>query len=444
MSLFNMRILHLVSMLSILVLTGRFSVIAQPYTSFLTGSSADVVTPHEQGLCLMGGATENDQAMRWWLQKAAGGDVVVLRATGSNGYNNYFFNQLGLQLNSVETLVIPTQAAANHPYVAQKVREAEALWIAGGDQAVYHNQWKNSALDSAIRFLVDSKKVALGGTSAGMAIMGQSYFSALNGSITSATALSNPFHANITLGWSDFINHPYLSSTLTDTHFDNPDRRGRLSVFLARMLGQTNSPRGIACDEYTAVCIDSTLKARVFGEWPAEDDNAYFVQVNCVLPNNPENLTAGQALNWVRGNEALKVYRIKGDTAGSGWFNLSGWLSGQGGDWLNWWVSNGQFQQGQGTAFQPCALLDPWVNGLEEKRNYLFPNPAGEWVEVMGIRQNALLRIYDSKGYLVLEQPLTAENHVLHLKGLRPGIYQTSLTQGKEIRFSKLILDQQR
>ena len=58
----------------------------------------------------MGGASENDEAMKWLLQKANGGDVVVLRSSGGNGYNNYLYSELGISDNSVETLVITSVA----------------------------------------------------------------------------------------------------------------------------------------------------------------------------------------------------------------------------------------------------------------------------------------------------------------------------------------------
>jgi len=59
---------------------------AQPYTSYFTGNSTDVATTPLGGLCLMGGATESDPAMVWFLERASGGDVLVLRASGSDGY----------------------------------------------------------------------------------------------------------------------------------------------------------------------------------------------------------------------------------------------------------------------------------------------------------------------------------------------------------------------
>ena len=62
---------------------------SQGYTSYFTWNTTNITTTTNFGVCLMGGATENDNAMKWLLQKANGGDVVVLRSTGSNGYNNY-------------------------------------------------------------------------------------------------------------------------------------------------------------------------------------------------------------------------------------------------------------------------------------------------------------------------------------------------------------------
>ncbi|MFN3875490.1 MAG: hypothetical protein ACK4L7_06225 [Flavobacteriales bacterium] len=65
---------------------------AQTYAGYFTGSTTDLVTAPQGGLCLMGGATESDPAMVWFLQRAAGGDVLVLRASGSDGYNDHFYS----------------------------------------------------------------------------------------------------------------------------------------------------------------------------------------------------------------------------------------------------------------------------------------------------------------------------------------------------------------
>ncbi|MGB1051122.1 MAG: hypothetical protein ACPGYF_04110, partial [Chitinophagales bacterium] len=77
---------------SLLVVTAS----SQDYTSYFTGSTEDTVTSPLGGVCLMGGATEDDNAMQWFLEQANGGDVLVLRASGSDGYNQYLYNDLGV------------------------------------------------------------------------------------------------------------------------------------------------------------------------------------------------------------------------------------------------------------------------------------------------------------------------------------------------------------
>ena len=77
---------------------------SQSVLSYFVGSPNIDTTP-EGGICMMGGRSEDDQAMRWFLRRAQGGDVLVMRASGSNGYQDYFYQELGVNLNSVETLV---------------------------------------------------------------------------------------------------------------------------------------------------------------------------------------------------------------------------------------------------------------------------------------------------------------------------------------------------
>jgi predicted membrane GTPase involved in stress response len=56
----------------------------QGYTSFFSGDTADVTTEPIPGIVLAGGGGDNDQAMQWMLERADSGDVVVLRASGSD------------------------------------------------------------------------------------------------------------------------------------------------------------------------------------------------------------------------------------------------------------------------------------------------------------------------------------------------------------------------
>ena len=64
---------------------------------------------------------------------AAGGDFVVIRASGADGYNQYVYDLA--PFDSVETLVLKNQAASSDPFVLQTIRNADALFVAGGDQS---------------------------------------------------------------------------------------------------------------------------------------------------------------------------------------------------------------------------------------------------------------------------------------------------------------------
>jgi len=372
---------------------------AQAYQSFIVGDTSDVMTPTKGGIVLSGGAGEVDEAMRWFLQQSGGGDIVVLRTTGTDAYNPYLFSELGETVNSVQTFVLPSPAAANAPYVAYKIRQAEALWLAGGDQADYVTGWKDGPIEAAIHYLIHDKKVPIGGISAGMAIQGGAYFSALNGSVTSQEALSNPYNPYMTIGHGDFMDHPDLHDVITDTHYDDPDRRGRQVAFMARLAEDFGlRAKGIACEEFTAVCIDSAGQARVYGGFPQSIDYAYFLQVNCNDDFTPETCTPGQPLHWRRDSAALLVYRTPGRADGSAAFNLRDWKSGTGGQWQRWWVENGSLKTQTTTLLPACTTPVTEVDPGNTLR--IFPNPSRDQitVEVNDVERPLALEVYDLQG----------------------------------------------
>ncbi len=358
------------------MLCGALPSYAQNYDSYFTGNISDTVTSPIGGVVLMGGATEEDEAMKWFLNRADGGDVLVLRASGSDGYNDYLYNQLGVSVNSVETIVFNDASASNEAYIQQKISQAEAIWFAGGDQWDYHSYWQGTAIETEINQAISNGAV-VGGTSAGMAILGGFRFTAENGTITSVEALANPYDNNATIGSNPFIlSSSYLEHTITDTHYDNPDRKGRHMAFLAQILTDSGiSANGIACDEYTAVCIDENGLARVFGQHPTYDDNAYFLQVNCEIQNpEPEVCTAGTPLTWNHNGMAVKVYAVKGTLAGTNTFDLSDWQTGSGGEWQDWSVANGVLSETPGNA-PDCGSVS--VNEVELATDVnIGPNPA--------------------------------------------------------------------
>jgi len=237
---------------------------APAYRYFLTGSAKDILTKARPGFALIGGGTDVDEVNRWFVSKAAGGDLVVLRAAGDAAYNPYFY-KLG-PLNSVQTLVIPSSDAAQNEFVAAKINQAEAIFIAGGDQWNYVRLWNQSPVGDALRAAI-VRGIPLAGTSAGLAILGAYIFTAENDTVTSKEALLNPYNEHVKVA-AGFLHISTLRDTITDSHFKARDRMGRTLVFLARMLQDfhLHEARAIAVDERTAALLEPDGKLLVAGQ----------------------------------------------------------------------------------------------------------------------------------------------------------------------------------
>lgn len=414
---------------------------AQNYTSYHTGNDEDVVTQPEGGICMMGGSSEDDEAMRWFLKRTAGGDVLVLRTSGSDGYNDYMYSGLGVAVNSVETIVCNNAASAGEGYIHDRISRAEAIWFAGGDQDDYVRYWRNTKIDSLINDGISRRHMVIGGTSAGMAIMGGYIYTGKNGSVTSAQALANPYHTRVTIDSAKFIENPYLQDVITDTHYDNPDRRGRHITFLARIMTDFGiTARGIACDEYTAVCIDETGLARVFGEYPSSNDNAYFIQPNCALADNsPENCTSGDPLQWLRGNKALWVYKVKGTKDGNNTFDLKDWVTGSGGVWEDWYVNQGTLGLKASTQTD-CSPLATAEEG-SRPRIRIAPNPVlSEIVIKDGPEEDCDISIADLQGRVILTRHVSdSAGYRVDMKDLPPGVYFIVINTGSGNYIHKII-----
>jgi cyanophycinase-like exopeptidase len=406
----------------------------QNYTSYFLGNPTNIATTPKGGVCLMGGASEHDNAMRWFLQQANGGDVLVLRATGSDGYNDYILNQLGVTINSVETIVCHNALATQETYIHDKIKQAEAIWFAGGDQWTYITYWRNTPIDSLINKAINERRAVIGGTSAGMAIQGAYYFSAQNGSVTSSTALNNPYNSLVTVANEPFLQNQLLEDVITDTHYDNPDRRGRHVVFLSRIMNDHQVVgKGIACEEYTAVCIDTLGHCKIYGEYPTYDEDIYFIQPNCELPDlNPETCIAAMPLTWNKGGAALKVYHAKGTLNGTQTFELSDWKTSSGGVWEHWYVDNGVLTVTSGTA-PNCA-----TNGLMEMDQQdliLYPNPSDNGMFLINRDDVVEIQITDLTGTKV---PFTRSSNAVEIRDARSGIYLVTLIVPGRTRTIKL------
>lgn len=232
---------------------------------FLTGDVDDAaVRPTGPALIVMGGGTDVDDAFEWQKQYIGGGDVVILRTSGSDGYNDYLYGEIG-GVDSVETLMVTSQALAGEPYVAWTIAHAEAVFIAGGDQATYLQAWKDTPVEAAI-MAVWQRGGVVGGTSAGAAVLGEFIYAAYNDSVIEDEALLDPYNKYMSFE-RDLLALPPLAGVITDTHFTARRRLCRLIGFVARMVadGWGEPVVGVGVDEETALVVDPAGLATVLG-----------------------------------------------------------------------------------------------------------------------------------------------------------------------------------
>jgi len=227
------------------------------------------------GLLLMGGGREIVDAFKWFAAQAGHGHVVILRASGDDELQNWIYHDVG-GVASVQTLIFHARAPASDPRVLAIVKHADGIFIAGGDQANYVRFWKGTPLGKLINAHVRAGK-PLGGTSAGLAILGEWGYGAMDGgSITSSEALRDPGGPAVTLV-DHFINLTALRGIITDTHFAQRERLGRLLAFVARTAKDhhTAAVTGLGVDQDSALLVDANGDAR-FLSWHA-DGHAWLV-----------------------------------------------------------------------------------------------------------------------------------------------------------------------
>lgn len=238
-------------------------------TRFDAGNPRDVA-PRLRGplLVLAGGGGDIAEAMQAAIDAARGCtgcattlDVVVLRASGADGYNEWFMKLRGV--DSIATFVITDRESAGRDDVVAQVRDAEVVFFAGGDQCNYVRWIKGTKTAEAVKE-VHRRGGVIGGTSAGLAIQSEvAYDACPSQSAKSAEVLRDPFHADVSLS-RGFFDWAPMRGTIADTHFLQRERLGRLVVFLAR----AEMPLGIGVSEATAVVVDRKGRAKVYGQGP--------------------------------------------------------------------------------------------------------------------------------------------------------------------------------
>lgn len=231
---------------------------------FASGDPAASRAAHtERGYALMGGGGSVDAAFRFLAGHAGHGHIVILRAASADAaydptdgdIDEDFVKRWG-PVVSAQTIVFRSRAASSDPRVLAVLRGADGIFLAGGDQSRYVRYWKGTPVNELLDAHVRANR-PIGGSSAGLAILGGHGYTALDGgSMESRVALADPFDAGMTLE-SDFLHFPGLEDLIADTHFSARSRLGRLLAFVARLRSESNAAHvfGIGVDEHTALLV---------------------------------------------------------------------------------------------------------------------------------------------------------------------------------------------
>lgn len=323
-----------------------------------------VPPPVEPSLVAMGGGPDVDSAFRWMIERSGvrpgtGGRFVIIRASGTDAYNPYIYYSdenfgvsqsvspdwvggAAMGLSSVETLIIPDRESANDMFVNNVLSQASAVFIAGGDQSDYLKFWKKTALHSTLIQLM-RQNVPVGGTSAGLAILGQFDFSAMVDTVYSEEALANPYNEFMTLDpdplslTGGFLAPPAFRNTIMDSHLDTRDRMGRLLTFVSRLVApdatggcaggildagvsNTRGARGIGIDVETALLVEGDgvntpfSGRRVTNPSSMTESAVYFVR-----PSFPAQVCAENRPLTVTG---MEIRKLNDDSV----INISDWI----------------------------------------------------------------------------------------------------------------------
>jgi len=276
-------------------------------TRYHSGSRIDAKPVlHGPAYNLGGGGRDVMEALQWMIDQVRGPqrdakvDVVVLRASQADGYNQGILAMAGV--NSVETLVITSAADANTPEVEATIRQAEVVFFAGGNQCHYVTYFKGTKVEAAVKSVV-ARGGAVGGTSAGCAIMGSLVFDACQSHLSkdqlANQALADPYAPEWSFT-SGFFDWPPLANVITDTHFVPRNRMGRALAFLARLVKDhpAGPVLGVAVNERTSLTIDKTGLGRVWGTGPV-----YLIEAD----HPPEVCLPGQPLTY----RDFKIWKLE-------------------------------------------------------------------------------------------------------------------------------------
>ena len=333
---------------------------------------------------LVGGGGENygswsDDPYNWFVEKAGNGKIINIDVDEASEWYPDYFISLGANLNS-HNLQIATVENANNPFIYQELLSADGIFIEGGDQWDYISTWKNTLVQTAIEYVYNNGGV-IGGTSAGLAILGEVVFDAQYGSLTSDQAAYNPYHYRVSIT-DDFLS--ILPGVFTDSHFNDRGRLGRLAVMIARRNQDFEEDLlGIGVEYKTAFCIDENMIGTVHGKMVTIIHQTDSSEIQCIINEPPRftNILFNQLLdgvqysletreviaygNWIEPFEPevitapvftqLTLNGSESSTANFGQYVINGLT----GSVNNWWYGDLEIEDGNGLV--PHSVIIPKI-----------------------------------------------------------------------------------
>lgn len=266
---------------------------AQGSVGYQHYTAGDIVSERlrepEPGLLLIGGGDWSREAWHWFVKKSGNGHIVIIRASQDGSDGQWIVDEIG-GVASVHTLVFSERSAAFEQPVIELLNRADAIFIAGGDQSNYVRFWKDTPVEDALNAHMAAGR-PLGGTSAGLAILGGAGYGAMAPvAVDSPVALSDPHGPLVTLV-RDFIDAPLLEHVITDTHFSERSRLGRLIAFVAQSRsGPDPDAVGLGVDEDTSLIVEPGGSARLYSTSGGE---AWLVR-----PQGAPSFASDGALTW--------------------------------------------------------------------------------------------------------------------------------------------------
>ena len=150
----------------------------------------------------------------------------------------------------------------------------------------------------------------------------------------------------------------------------------------------------------------------------------HFLQVDCSQSFGPEICAANLPLHWVRGEQAVRVFKAEGRSNGQVAFNLRDWQSNTGGGvWQQWWAENGVLQTA--LSGSPDCLVTATDEEQDIRTFRITPNPARVvlQLDLSDKLLPAQVEVIDLQGKIFFTQKMSAANTVIQVNDWPAGMY---------------------